>query len=146
MEIPITDCLYTDTGPWYRNSPYLDMDPIVALFFGHEIQLLLVHAGMLARPVVGQEQPEQEPQQATTTWRVQWNGDTWTREQNVPQATCSNTFSWTEISTFWFNFDCSLFRRAHLIMSQHWFRLWFGIEYEQVIMHGLRWTQFFPNL
>ena len=91
---------------------YLDVDPIIALFFGHEIQLFLVHAGMLTRPVVRQEQPEQEPQQTTTTWRVQWMWWHMDPGTKSPTGYIFYHIFLNGITIFWFNFHWSFFLGA----------------------------------
>ena len=52
----------------------------------------------------------------------------WDRNKKAAifQTTFSNAFSWMKIYEFRLRFHWSLFLRARLIISQHWFRWWLG--------------------
>ena len=57
------------------------------------------------------------------------------------QTTFSNTFSWMKMYEFQLRFHWSLFLRVQLIISQHWFRQWFGTG--QATSHCLNhWSVF----
>ena len=40
----------------------------------------------------------------------------------ISQTIFSDTFSWMKSFAFWLKFDCSLFLRVQLTITQHWFK------------------------